>query len=119
MLNGQLSCRLLVYRLAAPDTDEKPRAIQDPTEQSDALTNRIRKNSRHLGRWARRKHITCYRLYDSDLPEYAVTIDRYGDFIQVSEYQAPNHINVNVARKHLHEVLTTISMELLPEEIYQ
>ena len=112
MLNGQLSCRLLVYRLAAPDTDEKPRAIQDPTEQSKALTNRIRKNSRHLGRWARRNHITCYRLYDSDLPEYAVTIDRYGDFIQVSEYQAPNHINANVARKHLHEVLTTISMEL-------
>ena len=39
--------------------------------------NRVRKNRRHLSRWARREAITCYRLYDRDMPEFPFVLDWY------------------------------------------
>ena len=56
------------------------------------LMNRLRKNLRVLGKWARQQNIECYRLYDRDLPEYAFAIDRYGEYVQMAEYQAPPEI---------------------------
>jgi 23S rRNA G2069 N7-methylase RlmK/C1962 C5-methylase RlmI len=43
------------------------------------LENRLRKNDRHLRRWARREGVGCYRVYDCDIPEIPVCIDRYGE----------------------------------------
>lgn len=43
----------------------------------EMFANRLRKNQRHLGKWARREGVTCYRVYDADLPEYALEIDIY------------------------------------------
>jgi len=42
------------------------------------LGNRIAKNARHLGKWSRRDGVSCYRVYDCDIPELPLTIDRYG-----------------------------------------
>jgi 23S rRNA (guanine2445-N2)-methyltransferase / 23S rRNA (guanine2069-N7)-methyltransferase len=42
--------------------------------------NRLRKNLKHLRRWAIREDVHCYRLYDADLPEYAVAVDLYEDW---------------------------------------
>jgi 23S rRNA (cytosine1962-C5)-methyltransferase len=39
--------------------------------------NRLRKNARHLARWAKRNHVECYRLYDCDVPRYPLTVDLY------------------------------------------
>ncbi len=41
------------------------------------LCNRVRKNHRHLSRWAKREAISCYRLYDRDMPEFPFAIDWY------------------------------------------
>lgn len=57
------------------------------------LCNRLRKNLRVLGKWARQQNIECYRLYDRDLPEYAFAIDIYGKRVQMAEYQAPASID--------------------------
>lgn len=51
-----------------------------------ALANRLRKNSRHWGKWARRHGISCYRVYDRDIPEFALAIDRYGDWVHAQRY---------------------------------
>jgi 23S rRNA (cytosine1962-C5)-methyltransferase len=45
--------------------------------QLDAFTNRLRKNQRHWSKWARRRAISCYRLYDRDIPEFPLAIDWY------------------------------------------
>ncbi len=58
----------------------------------EMLTNRLRKNQRVLGKWARQQNIECFRLYDRDLPEYAFAIDCYGKYVQMAEYQAPSEI---------------------------
>lgn len=66
------------------------------------LINRLRKNQRVLGKWARQQNIECFRLYDRDLPEYAFAIDCYGEFVQMAEYQAPASIDeekVNTRRE--------------------
>ncbi len=41
------------------------------------LANRLRKNQRHWGKWARRREISCYRIYDRDIPEFPLLIDWY------------------------------------------
>ncbi|MCU7923212.1 MAG: class I SAM-dependent methyltransferase [Candidatus Thiodiazotropha sp. (ex Dulcina madagascariensis)] len=42
-----------------------------------AFANRLRKNQRHWHKWAQRRHITCYRLYDRDIPDFPLAIDWY------------------------------------------
>ena len=39
--------------------------------------NRLAKNVKHWGKWARRNGISCYRLYDRDVPEFPVVVDWY------------------------------------------
>ena len=41
------------------------------------LANRLRKNMRHLRKWARREDVSCFRVYDGDIPEHPVTVDWY------------------------------------------
>ena len=43
----------------------------------EAFVNRLRKNRRHWDKWARRRGIGCYRLYDRDIPEFPLAIDWY------------------------------------------
>lgn len=45
----------------------------------DAFKNRVRKNQRHFGKWARRRNIGAYRIYDHDIPEVPAVIERFGD----------------------------------------
>ncbi len=48
--------------------------------------NRLRKMARHHGKWARRQGLEAYRIYDTDLDEFPVTVDRYGDRLYVAVY---------------------------------
>ncbi len=41
------------------------------------FANRLRKNQRHWSKWARRRGISCYRIYDRDIPEFPLAIDWY------------------------------------------
>ncbi len=50
---------------------------------AEDFANRLRKNLKKFEKWARREGIECYRLYDADLPEYNVAIDRYADWVVV------------------------------------
>ncbi|MBM5572001.1 MULTISPECIES: class I SAM-dependent methyltransferase [Deefgea] len=48
--------------------------------------NRLTKNMRHWGKWARRQGLTCYRVYDRDVPEFPMIVDVYGDRVHLQEY---------------------------------
>lgn len=52
-----------------------------------ALLNRLDKNRRHLGKWARREGLEAYRLYDRDMPEFPLAIDAYGDALHVQVFE--------------------------------
>ncbi len=51
-----------------------------------AFFNRLRKNYRHWGKWARRQKISCYRVYDRDIPEFPLAVDIYHDQAHLQEF---------------------------------
>jgi 23S rRNA (guanine2445-N2)-methyltransferase / 23S rRNA (guanine2069-N7)-methyltransferase len=96
---------------------------QEPLSAGAAMVaNRLRKNARRLAPWRKRRQITCYRIYDADLPEYAAAIDCYEAvdgslYLHVQEYQAPKNIPEDLTRRRLDELLQAAREALgVPEE---
>lgn len=71
---------------------------------ASALANRVRKNARHLERWARRAGLEAYRLYDRDIPEFPYAIDRYGEWLHVQLFDGKRPISSGDVDAHLHEL---------------
>ncbi len=66
--------------------------------QIEMLSNRLRKNAKHLAKWRKREAVTCYRLYDADIPEFSLAIDVYTDinekyWVHAQEYEAPRYMD--------------------------
>jgi len=55
--------------------------------------NRLEKVYRHLAKQAKRRAITCYRLYDHDLPEFPFCIEIYDQNIYMAEYKRRHGMN--------------------------
>ncbi len=53
----------------------------------EMFANRLRKNARHLAKWAKRSNVTCYRVYDRDIPELPVTLDTYEGALVLNDYR--------------------------------
>ena len=65
-----------------------------------------------MQKWAKKNHISCYRVYDADLPEYAYAIDIYNDYAVLQEYAAPASIPVHKAEKRSLEVMQVVPRAL-------
>ena len=63
-----------------------PPAAVAGTASVAALVNRLRKNARHLARWARRGGIEAWRVDDRDMPEFPYAVDRYGSWLNVQRF---------------------------------
>lgn len=63
---------------------------QEAARQAEEFANRLRKNARHLRRWPAKRGISCYRVYDRDMPEASFAIDRYEDALHIAEYERPH-----------------------------
>ncbi len=97
--NGPLDCVQKNYHLAENNGDAKAPAM------AEDYANRLRKNVKKLEKWARQEGIECYRLYDADLPDYNVAVDRYADWVVVQEYAAPKTIDAQKARQRLFDII--------------
>ena len=78
-------------------------------EHAMMFSNRLKKNFKHLGKWARKNDISCYRVYDADIPQYAVAIDKYEDWVHVQEFQAPKTIDKNRAFQRVNDVIDIVA----------
>lgn len=55
--------------------------IADGEDKSSVLGNRLRKNYRHIRKWAKRTLTNCFRIYDKEIHQYPIVIDFYaGNF---------------------------------------
>ena len=131
--NGALRCQLLQYEIPAkplggpraslPAAGGKPVDGPRPGDEGAAggedLANRLRRNLRRLGRPMRRAGVTCYRLYDADLPDYAVAVDLYEDWVHIQEYAAPAHIHPAKAAARLRRAVEIVSqvLDVPPERV--
>ena len=105
--NGPLECLFAVFATVG---DKQAAKVTPPVsvvadEIAVPLRNRLTKNARHLQRWARRNGISCYRVYDADLPEFSFALDRYQseidpevEWYHLQEYQAPATIEADTAQ---------------------
>ncbi|MEE3508123.1 MULTISPECIES: bifunctional 23S rRNA (guanine(2069)-N(7))-methyltransferase RlmK/23S rRNA (guanine(2445)-N(2))-methyltransferase RlmL [unclassified Pseudomonas] len=82
------------------------------SEGGQMFANRLQKNLKLLGKWVRREGIDCYRVYDADMPEYALAIDLYHDWVHVQEYAAPKTIDPEKASARLFDALAAIPQAL-------
>lgn len=67
--------------------------------------NRLKKNKEKLDKWAQKEGLDCYRIYDADLPDYNLAIDRYKDYFVLQEYQAPKNVDPNKAKQRIYDVI--------------
>lgn len=64
--------------------------LEESVRQSEEFANRLRNRARHLRRWPTKRGITCFRLYDRDVPDVPLAVDRYEDSLVVAEYERPH-----------------------------
>jgi 23S rRNA (guanine2445-N2)-methyltransferase / 23S rRNA (guanine2069-N7)-methyltransferase len=114
LFNGPIECRLLHFEVTPEwfvSNRPRPLPVAERSPGAIMLANRLAKNLRHLAKWRKREGVTCYRLYDADLPEYALAVDVYeGDlrFVHAQEYEAPSTIDQRQARLRLREGLGVV-----------
>jgi 23S rRNA (guanine2445-N2)-methyltransferase / 23S rRNA (guanine2069-N7)-methyltransferase len=129
--NGAIECRLLrinVEQSAARTliAADKGAARIDPSLRdsngAQMFGNRLGKNIKQLSKWMRDSGVSCYRLYDADMPEYAFAIDSYkviGEerkpqladpevWLHVQEYAAPASIDEEAVRRRRAEAFSTL-----------
>ncbi|MEI8376695.1 MAG: class I SAM-dependent methyltransferase [Planctomycetota bacterium] len=58
-------------------------------EQAEIFRARLTNRARHLRRWPTKMGITCYRLYERDIPEVPLVVDRYEDYLHIAEFSRP------------------------------
>ncbi len=131
--NGALECKLLRFDIQekafftpkATSQDERLQQIQHDSrsQQAEMFANRLRKNLKKIAKWARKNQINAYRVYDADLPEYAVAIDCYDTDtlrVHVQEYEAPKTISEQKANQRLAGILAEIQnvLQIPAEQVY-
>lgn len=91
--------------------DGKPCAVLIP--ESEQFARRLRKVAKLRRKWAQREGVTCYRVYDADLPDYSAAIDLYegsattpGRWLVIAEYAAPREVDPALAEARLLDILT-------------
>lgn len=118
--NGPLDCVQKNYQISDRTLSTENAAIEGQQDSESAVqnqavlnanvatdfANRLQKNIKKIEKWAVQQGLDAYRLYDADLPDYNLAVDRYGDHIVVQEYAAPKNIDENKARQRLLDAVT-------------
>ncbi|MGG2400124.1 bifunctional 23S rRNA (guanine(2069)-N(7))-methyltransferase RlmK/23S rRNA (guanine(2445)-N(2))-methyltransferase RlmL [Pseudomonas sp. SH1-B] len=123
--NGALACKLLLIKVQTEQFvtgERRVKTVDEPeqevpqqarlSEGGQMFANRLQKNLKQLGKWARREGVECYRLYDADMPEYALAVDLYRDWVHVQEYAAPRSVDPEKAQARLLDALAAIPQAL-------
>lgn len=131
MWNGAIECRLL--RLKVEPSAYRERIADRGAARVDAalssspgarmFANRLSKNLKQLQHWVRDSGVSCYRVYDADMPEYAFAVDSYrvlgeegearesegGEtWLHVQEYAAPASIEEEAVRRRRAEAFSVL-----------
>ncbi|MEO1889441.1 MAG: bifunctional 23S rRNA (guanine(2069)-N(7))-methyltransferase RlmK/23S rRNA (guanine(2445)-N(2))-methyltransferase RlmL [Cycloclasticus sp.] len=128
LFNGAIPCKVFNFSVTAERHYEGQQASQQQqigdnlkkallpnngewSEGATMFANRLRKNIKKMKSWVKKNDIHCYRIYDADLPEYALAIDIYeGEkrWVHVQEYEAPKTIDEKKSIQRLRDALAVI-----------
>ena len=125
LLNGAIESQLLLFDLNAENRFKEAwqspdQKVHSPSywriahiERAQMFKNRLLKNLRTTGKWANKNKISCYRLYDADMPEFSMAIDLYKNekantWFHVQEYAAPKSVDKESSIERLREALAVL-----------
>lgn len=98
---------------------------EDATRGVESIINRLRKNRRSLKRFLEREAVSCYRIYDADIPQYAAAVDVYVDRDQqtravVQEYAPPATVDEAAAAARFAEIIQAVQafLEIGPQAVF-
>jgi 23S rRNA (guanine2445-N2)-methyltransferase / 23S rRNA (guanine2069-N7)-methyltransferase len=125
MMNGPIECRLLRLAIDPSEFARTREPGRPPPVDAEAararpgaqmFANRLKKNLDRVAAWARREGVSCFRIYDADMPEYAFAIDLYqsdpagsaGRWLYVQEYAPPATVDRARARARREEAIAVL-----------
>lgn len=116
LYNGGIECQLAHYYIYT--ADEKAALVERARQRKEErlstplspgaqmAANRLRKNLDTLLPLMEKQGVTCFRIYDADMPEYSAAIDMYEKrWICLQEYAAPSTIDPEAAKRRLEELV--------------
>lgn len=109
--NGPLEAKLLLFKVPVASADAAVASENTKPARSEGaqmFANRLEKNRKRLRKWLKQSGESCYRLYDADMPEYALAVDVYAGRVHVQEYAPPRTVNAAQAQKRLFDALQVI-----------
>lgn len=121
--NGPLECVYLQFSIEpqyfvdrkVADSRQEQRNLEElMSEGGTDFFNRLTKNRKKWEKWAKQQNIMCYRLYDADLPEFNVAIDRYNNSLVIYEFKAPKSIDAEKAAKRIEKIQAIVPL-VFPE----
>ena len=93
MQAGGLKVNIARFELGLKSEQIKNQDNTIPPEEVLPLLNRLSKNLKNRSKLLKYNNIDCYRIYDSELPEYNVVIDRFADYLHIQEYRPPKTVD--------------------------
>ena len=106
LMNGDLAITLITFDIETKKKLNAPEGQKHALpETAQMVANRIKKNMARLKKWISKDNINAYRVYDADIPEYAVAIDVYNEHVNIQEYKAPKTIPEKKTKKRLEDAV--------------
>jgi 23S rRNA (guanine2445-N2)-methyltransferase / 23S rRNA (guanine2069-N7)-methyltransferase len=105
LFNGPIECTYYQFlgpkppraEAARRESNAKEEAVpafgglrESATRQAEEFANRLRNRARHFRRWPTKRGITCFRLYERDVPDVPLVVDRYEDALHIAEFARPH-----------------------------
>jgi 23S rRNA (cytosine1962-C5)-methyltransferase len=90
------------------------------SDKLQMFENRLLKVYKHKSKLARRQNVSCYRVYDHDLPEFPFALELYEDKIYLAEYLRRHGMDEEEHDAWLQECKTVINkiLEIPIDKIY-
>jgi 23S rRNA (guanine2445-N2)-methyltransferase / 23S rRNA (guanine2069-N7)-methyltransferase len=107
--NGPIECRLLEFPInAKPVEKEGGPGWRRPGSAAGPFTKKLQSNFRKRKKQARSQNLEAYRIYDSDIPEFNLSVDWYAGAVRVEEYERPERISARASETRLQEALRSV-----------
>ena len=109
---------------SAASSDDRGPGWRRPSPEAEMFQNRLRKSLRKIGRWGAREAPGGHRLYDADIPEFNVAVDRFqtdrGTAALVHEYAAPRSVPDKLRERRLRDVMMVVPdiLDIAPDDVH-
>jgi len=112
LYNGPLPCQLRIFDVPVVSGTSDDESLFKPAMQNNKtdndFANRLQKNIKAIFKWAEKENVSCFRIYDADIPDYNVAVDIYDHWVHIQEYAPPSSIDPEKAGKRLKIVIETV-----------